>query len=96
MYVDEHVCTVYIYPIGDVLYVGVCSDLLEAYSKCSDGSEVVAVQEKWLEEAHRERDSQRESKCSFNWGFVGFRYFYSPFVSYLRLFWFQVGLFLYS
>ncbi|CAI8051231.1 18S rRNA aminocarboxypropyltransferase, partial [Geodia barretti] len=41
-------------------FLSLNSDLLEAYSRCVDGCEVVRVQQRWLEEAHRERQSQRE------------------------------------
>ena len=41
-----------------------CSELLEAYSRCGGGAEVIAAQDQWLQEAQRQRLRERESDYS--------------------------------
>ena len=45
-----------IYTICHIL----CSELLEAYSRCGGGSEVIAAQNQWLQEAQRQRLRDRQ------------------------------------
>lgn len=41
------------------------SELLEVYSECGNGADVVAAQDRWLQEAQRQRHAHRESNDIF-------------------------------
>ena len=46
------------------------SELLEAYSRCSSGSEVIAVQDRWLEEARKEQLTKKESERTLSIDYI--------------------------